>query len=190
MFLLVNADAAFGAQAEIAKTILMVYLVLGNTMLIISKRQPEIFTQGIRSLFIFLIGFFLSAIVFIIIPSVFLASLSRITVAISFGFLYGFVVAFYEEMIFRDLLPKGLGFTDITANILFALFHLAALITVIGFVPLSILMAFIILFSLGMFWAFLRDRLGLFASIGSHLSYNLAVSSPALLGMIVIFKPV
>lgn len=189
LFLLVNADAAFGAHADTARSLLTIYLILGNTMLILTPRRPDILTADVSRLILFLVGFFASAIFFVFLPQFFLASFSTIAVAVSFGFLYGFVVAFYEELIFRDLLPRGLGMTDFMASAVFALFHLAALAAVFGFNLLQLSIAFFVLFSLGMLWSFIRDRVGLMASVGSHVAWNLGVYAPSLLGMIVIFKP-
>lgn len=195
-FLLVNAKVAFGAEVEAATTLLTLFLILGTAFLTLSiavGRTPELLTASLFRLMPFLIGFFVTAVIVIIIPAIFgasfLASFSRVGQAISFGFTYAFVIAFWEELIFRDILPKSFGISDILSNMAFAAFHVAALTAAIGFTPFLVL-AFGVLFALGMIWAFMRDRFGIMSSVGSHVAYNLAVFSPATLAMIVVFVPV
>jgi len=161
--------------------------------MVLSGRRPDILTADFSKILLFLVGFlataFVMVLITVVIPVVFFADISYASQALSFGFVYAFVIAFWEEMIFRDILPKGFGLSDVTANITFAFFHLAALTAIIGFNLMLMMTAFIVLFSLGMVWAQVRDRFGIMASVGSHAAYNMVIMSPTTIVAIVVFIP-
>ncbi len=68
-------------------------------------------------------------------------------------------------MVFRYILPLGVGIGDVASAILFGVFHLAVLgANFIGMATLIIM---------GMVWAFTRTRFGLMGAVGSHVAWNM-----------------
>jgi len=188
IFLIFNADLAFGVLAETARNILLTYLLVVAAITAIFDVKPFSVQVGAIGLQYFMIGFVMTSVALILVSPLFTAttagSISTLVTAVSLGFMYAFVVAYDEEIIFRDLLPKKLHIPDIVAQPLFGLFHAAALSAVLSqriaagavqeamFWPL-LLLGFVTLTALGFIWAAMRDRITIYGSTGSHFAYNL-----------------
>jgi len=175
LFMWVNTDVLFGPYAEQAKNVLLVYiLMLTFTLAALGVRLPTIQTNLV-GLVNFLIGFGIT--LAILLPlrffAVFASSFEIIT-AVSFGFLYAFIKAFIEEVVFRDLLPLKAGLGDKISSVLFGLFHFSML-WALGASLQVMIGGFILLSLLGYVWSQVRNYLGLMGSTGSHFAYNAIV---------------
>jgi membrane protease YdiL (CAAX protease family) len=162
LFLFVSADAIYGSQSTTAKSLLIAYMLMTISVLVFT-RTTEI--KGMRdtpqSLINFFIFFVASALLLLILP-VGSAGFGTLKTAWGFGLIQSFVVAYSEEVMFRGVLPLYLG--DIYSNILFGLFHWAVSGSIV-FVLFAIAMGFV--------FSFVRDRWGIYASMGLHSAWNL-----------------
>ena len=198
IFLIFNADLAFGVFAETARNILLTYLLVVAAITAIFDVKPFSIQVGAIGLQYFVIGFVMTALLLLLVSPLFTSqaagSISTLVAAVSLGFMYAFVIAYDEEIIFRDLLPKKLHIPDLIAQPLFGLFHAAALSAVLAqkiasgaiqaamFWPL-LLLGFAVLTALGFMWAFMRDRITIYGSTGSHFAYN--AYAQGVLGMLI-----
>jgi len=176
LFMWVNAPALFGSMAEQAKNVMGLYLVMLAVILAAFQIKMPTLNYDITSLIYFVIGFGVTVFVMLIIPVNFkamLASFELIT-AVSLGFLYAFVKAFIEEVIFRDILPLKVGIGDVASSILFGVFHFAMLWSLGATLPVMIA-GMITLSLLGYIWSQVRQRLTLMGAVGSHFGYNMVV---------------
>ena len=173
LFLYINADWIYGPYADQARNVLLAYFILTTVVLASFAVKLPTLDVGEKGLYNFFVGFVLTSVFMLLIPKALqarLASIETTAMALGFGLLHGFVKAYNEEIVFRGILPKALGgglYADVLSNILFGLFHLA--------VTGASLPAIFLLSILGMIWAFIRNRIGLMGSTGSHFAYNLGV---------------
>ena len=113
LFLFFNADLAFGAKAAVARNILLSYMLAIALLSAVFNAPVPAIRSPPTDLINFIIGFVVTAVVVVTIPQLFIASITPVVAALSFGFLYAFITAFYEEVIFRDLIPLRIGLGDI-----------------------------------------------------------------------------
>lgn len=166
LFLFINAPKIYGSGYQNAQTLLITYMFMMVSVAVFTGTRPDM-VKGQRNPLNFFIFFIASTIIFITLPALTglkLFATLGIASAVQYGIIQSFVVAYTEESVFRGLLTSfGLG--DIPSNILFALFHFA----VSGGNWFFMLFAF----GAGMLFSFVRDRYGLYASIGIHSAFNL-----------------
>lgn len=174
VFLLFNAPLAFGAQADLAKDILLFYMIALAIFTAVFDVKIAAVSLHPSFLIFFIAGFIVTAIILSTIRTAqpFAAS-TQLIQALSFGFLYAFVIAFYEEIIFRDLLPLRLGLGDAVAQPLFGIFHASAISSRLGFDIVQIIVVAGFLTLLGFIWASVRNKVTILGSTGSHFAYNL-----------------
>ena len=190
-FLWINSAFIYQAFAEQASHVMLIYLILyvlfASSFAIAVRGKVPIFAKGLTDLRNFVITFGLTAAVMFFIPLIFLqqASVEIFILALGFGLLHSFVKAYIEEIVFRWILPIGFRIGDIFSNILFALFHMSVLTSVLiaqgisfEIAIASAIVPMTVLFFLGMLWAWMRgpngSRFGIAGAVGSHFSYNLA----------------
>lgn len=173
LYMFVRADFLFGEFADLARNVLLTYIILGITILAATQSKFPLFQTSPLVFGYFFIGFIITFFLVSVIPdsvtSATLASFER--VGIAFGFLWAFVKAAWEEIIFRGVLAGKLS-TGIYAtfaigsNILFGFFHYGILgVTFWGAVFLAML---------GVVWTLMTRRLNLMAAVGSHFAWNMA----------------
>lgn len=174
LYMFVRADFLFGEFADLARNVILTYIILGVTIIAVTGSRFPLFNASPLVFGYFFIGFIITFFVVSLVPKTLtagtLASFER--VGISFGFLWAFVKAAWEEVIFRGILAQRITSTGLLAtlavgsNILFGFFHYGILgVGLGGAVFLSIL---------GMVWTLMANRLNLMASIGSHFAWNMA----------------
>ena len=171
LYMYVQASFVFGEFAEIAKGIMLTYIVLGITVLTITGARLRIFSASPAEFIWFTAGMIITFILVSILPkSIGTATLASFELqGIGFGFLWAFVKSFWEEVIFRGALvnistgifaPLAIG-----SNLLFGAFHFGIMgVTFWGV---------IILVVLGIAWTFMARRWGLMSAVGSHFGYNM-----------------
>lgn len=193
VFVWISADWVFGAQAEIARQIMLIYFVFWLVVRTATGTTPAAMKVKEHGLVNFLLMFIITAVALIVLSMALpmLGSLSgslEITIAtvsvgtLGFGILHGFVKAYIEEDIFRDALPRA-GLGDVLSNIIFAMFHLAVFFTVYNFGIMQALGGAITLFILGMVWSQVRNNFGILGSTASHLAWN--IFAMGALGMLI-----
>lgn len=175
LFLWLGADFFFGKGANAASRVILMYLIMLMSIIIVFRTEMPNIILNSQSLVIFIITGTITAIGLSAVPKLFLSSFEPI-VAISFGFLYAFVKAFIEEVIFRWVLVRK--FNPVIASLLFGAFHFGVL-AVFGTPFTTIIVAVTFLSILGYGWYLLSNwygkgnPIGLMASTGSHFGYNL-----------------
>ena len=173
LFLFISADWVFGASAEIAKEILLIYFIL-QIAVYSTMGVPEIFYRPLSEMRTIFLYFILTVIVASFLKATvimgMMASFEPLRAVAGFGFIYIFVKVFTEETIFRDLLPKQVGHK--VAQVLFALFHVAILS--VKFAPsiVQMLIGLVFLYVLESIWYRIYLTGGAPASIGSHAGWN------------------
>lgn len=171
LYMYVQASFVFGEFAEIARSVMLTYIVLGVTVLTITGARLKVFSASPAEFVLFTAGMIATLLVVAIIPK----TATNATLAsfelqgIGFGFIWAFVKAFWEEVIFRGALSKiSTGVfapLAVGSNILFGLFHLGVFgVTWVGVV---------LLVGLGVVWTLVARRFGLMAAVGSHFGYNM-----------------
>ncbi len=194
VFVWISADLFFGAFAETARQIILIYFILWLMVRVSTGTRPaamEVKHGGFQN---FIALFLVTAVFFLVLMMVAPAfgtsaeiAIASISVAgFGYGMLHGFIKAYIEEDLFRDAIPKA-GLGTIISNILFALFHLSILVmfTIPSWVAEGILPSLgaanwqyaispvIMLFILGLIWSQVRKNYGVLGSTGSHFAYNL-----------------
>lgn len=94
------------------------------------------------------------------------------TIAASGGILVTFILAYMEEVIFRDMLAARLK--DLVSNVMFGLYHVFVLLIArpdLGIVGIAVSIG--ILITLGFVWSAMRNIWGIAGSTGSHWIWNL-----------------
>jgi len=176
LFLWLGADVFFGQFAPTASKIILMYLILLVSIGFVFRAEMPVITLHPKNLIYFSISVGTILVVGIF-PSVFFSSFEPLTF-ISFGFLYAFVKAFIEEVIFRWVLPVTVGLGAIVSSILFGAFHFGVLM-ITGAPLQTVIIAMIFLSILGYVWCRMRDVVGknnpngLMVTTGSHFGYNL-----------------
>lgn len=166
LFLWVNAEWIYGpALAPQMERLMLIFLVMQALVLGaygMSTAMRE--TPAPISISRFGITFLLTSLALVAIPMVVLGGLENVRLAFGFGLIQAFVIAFTEENVFRDILPRA-GLGDIWSNVLFGVFHVAAFgASIFG-------MFFMML--LGFVFAMIRTRFGILGAVGAHASWNM-----------------
>lgn len=171
LFMYVNAPALFGEFAPQAERIMQVYLfLLIGFLAMFNIAMPGLDTTP-RALTGFVVMFFATWLIVGAVPRLITSSFEPLTL-VSLGFLYAFVKAYIEEVVFRQILPKTLALGDIVSNILFGLFHFAVLFSV-GVPLMTVLFSMVFLMVLGYIWSMVRDHFGILGATGSHFAWNM-----------------
>lgn len=161
LFLYISADKIYGASAGTAKVILTAYMIMIVSAVAYTGIRPDK-VKGLFNPLNFFVFFIGSAIIFTILPALGLFATFGTSLAIQYGIIQAFVVAYTEETIFRGILPDFFG--DLWSSVIFGLFHWA----------ISGSWWFVIFAtSAGLLFAFIRDKFGLYASMGVHSAFNL-----------------
>jgi len=171
LYMFVQAKFVFGEHAGTATDIMLTYIILGITVITITGARLKVFSQPPSEFLWFTVGMIVTFILVLLLPkSIGNATLASIELqGISFGFLWAFVKAFWEEVIFRGALVNistGIFNTlAIGSSVLFGLFHWGIMgVGIIGVIFLVIL---------GIAWTFMARKWGLMAAVGSHFAYNI-----------------
>lgn len=161
LFLYISATKIYGAGAETASRLLITYMFMTVGIIVITGIKPDMIKGSFNPLNFF-IFFVASTIIFIVFPA--LSGLATIGVAsaVQYAIIQSFVVAYTEEVVFRGILP--LFVRDVPAAILFGVFHWA----VAGSFWFLIFAT-----GAGLVFAFVRDKFGIYASMGIHSAFNL-----------------
>jgi len=167
-YLWTQADFIYGPYAGMVRNTMMVYFGLMAVMAPLVL--PTIMKIGLEEVPMFSLGFIVTSVLMLTVPNILTSLLAgqveaNIALVLGFGFLHGFIKAFFEEVIFRGALPTFIG--DIWSSVAFGLFHFG-----ITGVPLA---GAVFLMGLGYLWAKVRDSMGLMGATGSHFAYNLGV---------------
>lgn len=189
LFLYTQADWLYGtASAELARNTLLLYFIM---FLLASA----IFAKGIPGskkgfgevMGPFILAFIVTTVIvgpIILILSVIVpqATISIFQLALAYGLLHAFVIAYIEELVFRYYLPLEAGLGDYISIALFGFFHLNVLL--FSGVQ-NILFPLLLLIVMGGVWTMVRRwfsgpknvniAAGLAASTGSHFAYNLVI---------------
>lgn len=161
LFLFISAGRIYGAGAETARSLLLAYMLMTVSVAVFTGIRPDM-VKGLFNPLNFFIFFIGSSIIFITLPLITGLATIGTASAIQYGIIQAFVVAYTEETVFRGILPQFFG--DLSSNILFGLFHWAV----------SGSFWFVIFATgAGLLFAFIRDRFGLYASMGVHSAFNL-----------------
>lgn len=161
LFLFISAPRIYGAGAGTAQALLVAYMLMTVSVIVFTGIKPEM-VKGAFNPLGFLILFIGSSIIFLVFPKFLGFSTLGVASAIQYGIIQSFVVAYTEETVFRGIFPKFFG--DIFSAILFGLFHWA--------VSGSFIFIIFATFA-GLLFALIRDRFGIYASIGVHSAFNL-----------------
>ena len=183
-FLYSQADLVYGIYADQVRFVLSVYFFMFLLVMSGFGARMPLLSADLSQLSGFAIGFVLTAIPMLVIVKlpvfggVIQAQVTpdMLVTAAGFGLLHGFVKAFIEEAVFRDILQSRLGM--VISNVLFGLFHFAVLgANIMGMIFLTVL---------GFGWSLMKERFGLMGSVGSHFAYNLGVMGilPGLVGVV------
>jgi len=161
LFLYISADKIYGAGATTAKALLLAYMLMIVSVSVFTGLRPDKVKGQFNPLnfFIFFIG---SALLFLVIPQFNLFATIGVANAVTYGIIQCFVVAYTEESVFRGLLPTFFG--DLNSSILFGLFHWAVS---------GSLWFLVFATGAGLLFAFIRDKFGIYASMGVHSAFNL-----------------
>ena len=182
-FMYVNAPSIFGKFATQAKEIILLYMVMTFSFSILS-----LFTFGssqrqqlkgamnkpfLSSLLNFFISFFISMGIFYLLPMPITGSIfkplsimqSEVITFLPYMLLFAFVIAYTEELVFRQIVPQYIG-RYMSAGV-FALFHWYAYSGGIS--------SLIFAFGMGLILDIIFEKAGLSASTGVHASWNLAL---------------
>jgi len=177
LFLWLGAPFFFGEQAaDAAGRIIMMYLLMLLSVLVVFRDEMPVIPFNAKSITIFIITGTITTIALVSMKAVLFLSSFEPIVALSFGFLYAFVKAFIEEVIFRWTLVRR--FNPVIASLMFGGFHFGVLV-VFGVPFTTLLVAIGFLSALGFAWYMLSSwygkgsPIGLMASAGSHFGYNL-----------------
>lgn len=169
-FLLINAETiAPAGQADVLRTILIVYMLLQTAFFRFSPRVPGL-TMNLNMAIVWLVSaFVVTAFVLAGIRGLVTGMLQVQAYAMGaplfLVILHTLVVAVCEELIFRGFLP--LLITPFLAQIAFGLFHASAY----GFAPMMILTAIIA----GFFFYIVMRKTNIWVPMGIHAAYNLVV---------------
>jgi len=162
LFLFISADKIYGAGAGTAKTLLIAYMIMLVSVIAFTGIRPDMVKGNFKPLN-FLIFFLGSSLLFLVIPKFSAFATIGVANAIQFALIQAFVVAYTEETVFRGILPLVFG-NDIIPAVLFGVFHWAVSGSV-WFLLFATIM--------GLVFAFVRDRAGIYASMGIHSAFNL-----------------
>lgn len=183
VFVWISADWVFGAQAAVAREIMLIYFLLFLVTRVSLGSTPSTMKVKEEGLLNFLLMFTVTAgillVVSIVAPlaGVFAGgmelTLGAVTVSVlGFGILHAFIKAYIEEDVFRDALPRA-GLGDVLSNVIFALFHLSVFFTVYNFGMVQAVTGAVTLFVLGMVWSQVRNNFGIMGSTASHTVWNI-----------------
>ncbi len=180
LFVYLASDWIYGPYAPTVKNVMVVYFILFALVMSGLKSGMPLLDTSPVALASFAVGFAATAIVLVFIPLNGVAgeiTATAVKMAIGFGILHGFIKAYIEEAVFRGILMKRIG--TVLSNIFFGIFHIGVIILGLTAMGLAVTFASVglpvlILVMLGFAWSFIAQRWGLMASVGSHLSYNLA----------------
>lgn len=164
LFLYINADAVYGADAPKARNEIFVYLLLQVSVL--SAFAIKLPTLSLSPMFFlnFIVGFVIFSLFIMLIPRLSSLVMGAVGVtALGYGFIHVFVKAYTEEVVFRNILPRiGLGY--IISNILFGFFHFA--------VSGGSIATMFFLTILGFVFTLFYKMLGTMGAVGAHVAYN------------------
>lgn len=172
-FLLVNADPLFGAFSGQAMQTLTIYSILLIGSIALFRSELPLINAGISKLFVMILTFAVTLLITASIPASLLSSIDPVkALTAAAGFAYGFIKAFVEEVVFRNVMMNRIGLEF--QAVLFGIFHAAVLIAQ-GFTGATLLLPVMVLTLLGYIWGILKKHVGIEAAIGSHVGWNAAV---------------
>lgn len=200
LFLYINADVAFGAvNGPVAQQIILVYILMITFVMAALRQGLPGLNEGSKGLSLFALFFFITYGISLLVvgggvlPTGTVAAVSGletaggIGLALSYGLLHGFVKAYIEESVFRDLLALKAHMGGALSSLFFGVFHASlasrnanaliakGLLTQAMFWP-YVIQVFALLAALGYIWFLIRQRTGsLLASTGSHFAWNAVI---------------